>query len=68
MVTLGPVTSEAEAQFLLELVQRHFQYTGSEVAREILSAWEVHLREFVRVMPSDYERALREADKGKEAA
>ena len=34
--------------------------TGSAVAERVLRAWTAHLPKFVKVMPHDYKRALRE--------
>jgi glutamate synthase (NADPH/NADH) large chain len=47
-----------DAARLKILVERHQRFTGSARAAEILSDWELALRSFVKVMPSDYRRAL----------
>ena len=47
------------------MIQRHVEYTGSELALEILEDWENMLPQFVKVMPQDYKRildALQEAE------
>ena len=47
------------------MIQRHAEYTGSELALEILEGWENMLPQFVKVMPQDYRRildALQEAE------
>ncbi len=47
------------------MIQRHAEYTGSELALEILEDWEDILPQFVKVMPQDYRRildALQEAE------
>jgi glutamate synthase domain-containing protein 3 len=41
-------------------VRRHFQYTRSDRADEVLRKWETYASKFVRVSPVDYERALSE--------
>ena len=46
------------------LVERHYNYTGSMVARKILDGWKFSVRHFVKVMPRDYKRVLLEK-KGK---
>ena len=43
-----------------EMVERHFRYTGSYRAREILGDWEASRGKFVKIMPTDYRRALGE--------
>jgi glutamate synthase (NADPH/NADH) large chain/glutamate synthase (ferredoxin) len=52
--------SEAEAIELHELIEEHHLRTQSPVASRILRAWEEYLPKFVKVMPHDYKRALRE--------
>ena len=47
------------------MIQRHADYTGSELASEILENWENTFPQFVKVMPQDYRRildALQEAE------
>ena len=41
-----------------ELVTRHLQFTGSDVAEKLLADWAFHSREFVQVMPVDYKKVL----------
>ncbi|HEY7076085.1 MAG TPA: glutamate synthase large subunit [Solirubrobacteraceae bacterium] len=52
--------SEADEAELLELVEEHHLRTQSPVAYRVLSQWESLLPRFVKVMPHDYKRALRE--------
>jgi glutamate synthase domain-containing protein 3 len=42
-----------------ELVARHFEYTGSDVAERLLADWPKYSKEFVKVMPVDYKKVLR---------
>ncbi len=56
MVKLGAVEDPAEVAELKTMVQRHYDHTQSDVAKEVLDNWEQSLQEFVRVMPVDYER------------
>jgi glutamate synthase domain-containing protein 2/glutamate synthase domain-containing protein 1/glutamate synthase domain-containing protein 3 len=51
---------ESDIHELHELIEEHHLRTQSPVAARILSAWEEHLPRFVKVMPHDYKRALRE--------
>ncbi|MFL6017123.1 MAG: glutamate synthase large subunit, partial [Gaiellaceae bacterium] len=41
-----------------ELVEAHLRFTGSKLAGVVLDHWELHLPQFVKVMPRDYKRAL----------
>jgi glutamate synthase domain-containing protein 3 len=60
LVDLEAIAEEDEAE-LRALIAEHAQRTGSLVARNLLSQWERGARErFVKVMPRDYKRALRE--------
>jgi glutamate synthase (NADPH/NADH) large chain len=51
---------ETDETILRRLVEDHFRYTGSFRAREILGDWEAARGKFVKVMPTDYRRALSE--------
>jgi glutamate synthase (ferredoxin) len=57
IVRLKEIDSEDE-ETILRLVRRHFQYTRSERADEVLRKWETFASMFVKVSPVDYERAL----------
>ena len=53
---------------LKKLIENHVKYTGSEIAKSILSNWKKELKNFTKVMPTDYKRVLAEMDlKRKEA-
>ena len=45
---------------LKQLIENHLHYTNSEVAWKILDNWSEYLPKFVKVMPVDYHRALKE--------
>ncbi|WHZ25688.1 MAG: Glutamate synthase [NADPH] large chain [Nitrospira sp.] len=59
MVELEPVT-KVDKQLLHGLITKHFMYTGSRKAKQVLDAFEVTLQKFVKVMPVDYKRVLEE--------
>ncbi len=42
------------------LISNHMRYTDSQVARNILDNWKDMLPKFIKVMPTDYRRALEE--------
>jgi glutamate synthase (NADPH/NADH) large chain len=50
----------ADDELLRSLIEKHAQYTGSERARHILSNWDRYRCKFVKVMPNEYRRALKE--------
>ncbi len=61
MVELDPVDSEEDRGELRELIAQHAELTGSAVARQVLDHWPHILRQFVKVMPTDYKRVLAES-------
>jgi glutamate synthase (NADPH/NADH) large chain len=60
----------ADENLLKELVQKHLDETGSELARRVLGDWPGFRAKFVKVFPNEYRRALKEmaARQIKEAA
>jgi glutamate synthase (NADPH/NADH) large chain len=57
-----------DAERLRVLVERHKLHTGSAKAAEILDDWDNALTRFVKVMPRDYARALRQLAAEREEA
>ena len=45
---------------LKQLIENHRKYTGSTRAEEMLRNWEDYRPKFVKVMPTEYRRALAE--------
>ncbi len=60
MVDLEPLEEPEDIDLVRGLLERHLEYTESEVARRLLSNWPSITREFVKVMPRDYRRVLEE--------
>ncbi len=60
MVSLEAVESEEDMAILRGLVEKHLEWTGSEAARRVLEDWEATLPKFIKVMPNDLKRVLRE--------
>ncbi len=58
MVELEAVTETDDIAELRGLIERHIRYTDSAVAKRILDRWSYTLTQFVKVMPTDYKRAL----------
>ena len=57
---LENVEEQKDIKELIRLVTNHRKYTGSEIAKKILSNWEEEIKHFVKVMPTDYKRVLLE--------
>ncbi len=49
-----------DAERLRILIERHLLHTGSQRARDLLDNWDEALTHFVKVMPTDYARALQD--------
>jgi glutamate synthase (NADPH/NADH) large chain len=45
---------------LKDLIEQHFRHTGSERAKVILVDWEKSRSRFIKVLPTEYKRALGE--------
>ena len=71
MVAIEPFDQPEDLGTVKGLVEEHYQYTGSPVARRVLDEWDTLKTKFVKVMPVDYRRVLEEqkraADIGIEA-
>ena len=57
-----------DAERLRILLERHRLATGSARAAELLADWPGALRHFVKVVPTEYRRALHELDREAEVA
>jgi glutamate synthase (NADPH) large chain len=60
MVELETVITKEDKQLLHGLLTKHFMYTGSRKAKQVLDAFDTTLPKFVKVMPVDYKRVLEE--------
>ncbi|SMN01324.1 Glutamate synthase [NADPH] large chain [uncultured Candidatus Thioglobus sp.] len=60
MVDIDPFDDESEAE-LKQLIQKHYDLTGSQIAQRILADWNNALNDFVLVMPTEYKAALQSA-------
>jgi glutamate synthase (NADPH) large chain len=58
---------QADEAILKGLIERHFKYTGSTRARNLLDDWANARSKFVKVFPTEYKRALGELSAAKQA-
>ena len=58
MVALEPMVGAEDGAELRRMVEAHLRRTGSVVAERLLSDWRRSLKQFVKVMPTDYKRVL----------
>jgi glutamate synthase (NADPH/NADH) large chain len=57
-----------DVERLRHFVERHAELTGSRRARALLDDWSRAVTQFVKVVPTDYRRALAEIEAQAEAA
>ena len=57
MIDLDPVNQEDSA-VLNDLISKHYAYTASSVAKFVLGDFESQLKNFIKVFPKDYKKAL----------
>jgi glutamate synthase (ferredoxin) len=58
MVGIEKIETAAESAEVRAMVEKHFLYTQSSRARQVLDAWEQMVPRFVKIMPKDYKRIL----------
>lgn len=57
MVELESV-EDGDIDELKGMITKHYEYTGSDVAKRVLDEWDSFIPKFVKVMPKDYKRML----------
>jgi glutamate synthase (NADPH/NADH) large chain len=60
MVELSLVEDAPTRKELLELVKKHYHYTGSHLAGKMLDNWEKYVDQFIQVVPIEYKKVLHE--------
>ena len=60
--------NQADEKTLLTLIDKHIAYTESERAKAIRADWENARSKFIKVMPNEYKRALKELAAAKKEA
>ena len=58
LVDYKNVKSRYDEEQLKELIQKHYQYTGSQVAKEILDHYGNEVSHFKKVVPHDYSKMM----------
>ena len=59
---LEDLVIKEDVEELKKLISNHLKYTKSDIAEKILSNWNQELKNFTKVMPTDYKRVLQEMD------
>jgi len=57
-LNIDPIELEEDQLQLKQLIQNHFEATGSPLARRILEDWDTYLPKFKKVLPEEYRQAL----------
>ena len=65
-VDLLSVEDDEDINQLKSLVEEHFLYTQSSVAKIVLDEWEETLPKFIKVYPRDYRHIIEERKKKKQ--
>jgi glutamate synthase (NADPH) large chain len=65
MVDLDPV-EQADQQELKQMIQEHYLYTGSTVAKFVHEDFENQVQHFVKVFPRDYKKVLQSKSKARQ--
>ena len=52
--------NKSDEEIMKSLINNHYKYTNSQVAKLILNNWDNELKSFVKVMPIEYKRAISE--------
>ena len=58
MVTLEAMNDDSDLELVHALLEKHLNYTQSDVAERVLRDWDNMAQKFVKVMPTDYKRVL----------
>ena len=60
MVKVYPLIecNDQEINDVKDQIAKHFDYTSSARAQNILENWDEYLNKFLKIMPEDYERVL----------
>ena len=67
-VDVETITDRRERIALHDLINSHHRYTGSATSRALLDDWDAAIARFVKIMPRDYKRVLRERRRDEFAA
>ncbi|HIX21421.1 MAG TPA: glutamate synthase large subunit [Candidatus Parabacteroides faecavium] len=60
MVELSLVEDTRSRKELHELIRKHYHYTGSPLAGQMLDHWDRYVEEFIEVVPIEYKKVLQE--------
>lgn len=60
MVEISLVEDNVSRKELHELISRHYEQTGSALAKRMLDDWQTYIDDFIQVVPIEYKRVLQQ--------
>ncbi len=66
MVSLETLDDENQLE-LKGMIEKHYEYTGSEVAKSMLDSWSEAIKKFIKVIPNDYKRMIENIKQAEES-
>ncbi|MCH9662215.1 MAG: glutamate synthase subunit alpha, partial [Gammaproteobacteria bacterium] len=60
MVGLEKIETDEEKIWLLNKIEKHVQYTSSIHSRSIVEKWKKEFPKFIKIMPEDYKRSMKQ--------
>ncbi len=60
MVELSLIEDSHDSKELKGLIENHYKYTNSELAKKILDNWRDYVDKFIKVVPIEYKKVLQE--------
>jgi glutamate synthase (NADPH/NADH) large chain len=61
MVELSLIEDSHDNQEVKGLIENHYKYTGSALAKRILDNWRDYVDKFIKVVPIEYKKVIQEA-------
>ncbi|MBP5751543.1 MAG: glutamate synthase subunit alpha, partial [Treponema sp.] len=66
LVSVEEIENSHDRNELQRLIKKHYDETGSKLAKKILDNFEEKLPDFKKIIPNDYKRMLNEISRGEE--
>ena len=58
MVELSLIENAEDNKELVGCIAKHYDYTKSPLAKEMLDNWDIYQQQFIKVMPIEYKKVL----------
>jgi len=60
MVELSLIEESSRRKELHELIRKHYHFTGSRIASDMLDNWDKYAEQFIEIVPIEYKKVLQE--------